>query len=115
MRRISDAFIKLGDRVFVHGVAEDGGAIQVNEIRIIFSWDEGWDHVSVSLPDRCPTWEEMEWVKRAFFRDTETAMQLHVPISDHISFHPYCLHLWRPQRKKIPRPPAALVGGGTKL
>lgn len=25
---------------------------------------DGWDHVSVSLPGRCPTWEEMDAIKR---------------------------------------------------
>ena len=70
----------------------------------------GWDHVSVSLKNRCPNWPEMEYVKRLFFEDNETAMQLHVPPSDHISYHPYCLHLWRPVGVEIPRPPSELVG-----
>lgn len=78
-------------------------------IRIIASIGEGWDHVSVSLVNRCPTWEEMEHVKRTFFRDNETAFQLHVPPSDHINNHPYVLHLWRPQRSKIPMPPKEFV------
>jgi len=69
----------------------------------------GWDHVSVSLRNRCPKWSEMEYVKRAFFEDHETAMQLHVPPTDHISCHPYCLHLWRPHGVEIPRPPAIMV------
>lgn len=79
-------------------------------LKVIASSGGGWDHVSVSLPDRCPTWEEMEAVKRLFFREDETAMQLHVPATDHISFHPYCLHLWRPHDAAIPRPPAFMVG-----
>jgi hypothetical protein len=79
-------------------------------LKVIASSGEGWDHVSVSLPDRCPTWDEMEQVKRLFFRDDETAMQLHVPPTDHISFHPNCLHLWRPQGAEIPRPPGWMVG-----
>lgn len=71
----------------------------------------GWDHVSVSFPTRCPTWDEMEWVKRKFFRDDETAMQLHVPPSDHVSMHSYALHLWRPNDGvEIPRPPGIMVG-----
>ena len=70
---------------------------------------DGWDHVSVSLPHRCPTWEEMEAVKRLFFKEDEVAMQLHVPPKDHISVHPYCLHLWRPTALSIPRPPAWMV------
>jgi hypothetical protein len=79
-------------------------------LRVIASSGEGWDHVSVSLPERCPTWAEMEQVKRLFFRDDETAMQLHVPPTDHISIHPFCLHLWRPHGAEIPRPPGWMVG-----
>jgi hypothetical protein len=78
-------------------------------MRIVASSDGGWDHVSVSRGNRCPNWPEMEHVKRLFFKDDETAMQLHVPVADHISFHPYCLHLWRPQKTEIPCPPAVFV------
>lgn len=77
---------------------------------IIASSGGGWDHVSVSRQNRCPNWPEMEHVKRLFFKDDETAMQLHVPPSDHISIHPYCLHLWRPHDTEIPRPPSWMVG-----
>jgi hypothetical protein len=78
-------------------------------LRIIAAAASGWDHVSVSLANRCPIWAEMEFVKRLFFKDHETAMQLHVPPSDHLSHHPYCLHLWRPHRGTIPRPPSIMV------
>lgn len=79
-------------------------------MRVIASSGEGWDHVSVSRHGRCPNWPEMEFVKRLFFQDDETAMQLHVPPSDHVNCHPYCLHLWRPHHTEIPRPPAMMVG-----
>ena len=79
-------------------------------ITVIASSGEGWDHVSISRTNRTPNWPEMEHVKRLFFRDDETAMQLHVPPSDHISCHPYCLHLWRPHAVEIPRPPAWMIG-----
>lgn len=82
----------------------DGGIL-----RVIASIGLGWDHVSVSRADRTPTWDEMEQVKRAFFRDMETAYQLHVPPVQHINRHEHCLHLWRPQRGAIPRPPEVLV------
>ena len=76
---------------------------------VIASSGMGWDHVSVSRANRCPDWPEMDHIKRLFFQDDETAMQLHVPPADHLSFHPNCLHLWRPQNVEIPRPPAILV------
>lgn len=83
-------------------------------LRVIASVGAGWEHVSVSLVDRCPTWDEMERIKRMFFRKDETAFQLHVPPSDHISYHPYCLHIWRPIDGKIPMPPAWMVGPKVK-
>lgn len=79
------------------------------KLMIVASTADGWDHVSVSRPDRCPTWNEMTHIKRKFFKSEEEAMQLHVPASDHINMHPYCLHLWRPQHAEIPRPPGWMV------
>lgn len=81
----------------------------VDYLAVIASVGEGWDHVSVSLKDRCPTWQEMEHVKRLFFKPNETAMQLHVAVAEHIDLHPHCLHLWRPRFRKIPLPPSILV------
>lgn len=66
-------------------------------LKVICSNGGGWDHVSVSLPGRCPTWSEMSFIKTLFFEGEETVMQLHPPESSYINNHPYCLHLWRPQ------------------
>jgi hypothetical protein len=79
------------------------------ELRILASTTGGWDHVSVSLPSRCPRWAEMEAVKRAFFADDEVAMQLHVAVADHVNDHPFVLHIWRPQHATIPLPPSSFV------
>jgi hypothetical protein len=78
---------------------------------VIASVGSGWDHVSVSTQYRCPTWEEMELVAKLFFKNDEEAMQLHVPIKDHINEHPFVLHWWRPRSKlkKIPLPPKYMV------
>jgi hypothetical protein len=84
----------------------DGGAL-----RIIAASELGWDHVSVSRVNRCPNWLEMCQVKELFFHDHETVMQLHVPSSDRINDHQFCLHLWRPTAADIPRPPSWMVGG----
>ena len=79
------------------------------KLTVIASNGGGWDHVSVSLVDRCPTWIEMEVVKRMFFKPDEVAMQLHVPTKDHINIHPYTLHLWRPHNVEIPLPSKRFV------
>lgn len=79
------------------------------DLAVIASWADGWDHVSVSLPDRCPTWSEMDAVKRRFFLPHEVVMQIHPAEVDHMSIHPYCLHLWRPHDAAIPLPPKWMV------
>lgn len=79
-------------------------------IKVIASNGDGWDHVSVSRRNRCPNWTEMEHIAGLFFKDDETAMQLHVPRSEHINLHPHCLHWWRPHDVAIPRPPSVMVG-----
>ena len=104
--------------IALYGNAGDdcAGAFIVNSpvdqapMRVIAWAGEGWDHVSVSRKNRCPNWQEMEHVKRIFFKDSEVAMQLHVTPQDHISVHPYCLHLWRPHDVPIPLPPKDMVG-----
>jgi hypothetical protein len=79
-------------------------------MHVIASSELGWDHVSVSRKNRCPNWQEMEHVKKLFFEDGETAMQLHVPVEDHLSHHPYTLHIWRPNDgREIPMPPPIMV------
>lgn len=80
-------------------------------LRVVVSVNQdGWDHVSVSLPNRCPTWDEMDKVKRIFFKPDEVVMQLHVTEEEHISNHSFCLHLWRPVDAAIPLPPSWMVG-----
>jgi len=91
------------------GVFEVPSAIDRQPMIVIASSGDGWDHVSVSRRTRCPNWREREQVKRLFFRDDETAMQLHVPPAEHVSCHPFCLHLWRPLNCDIPPPPAEFV------
>ena len=79
-------------------------------LRCIASSGLGWDHISVSTSQpRCPTWREMEQVKRLFFPPNEVAMQLHVANDDHISVHDFCLHIWRPHDVQIPLPPMGMV------
>lgn len=69
-----------------------------------------WDHVSISLPNRCPTWDEMCRIKNLFWDEQTTVVQFHPPESDYVNNHPYCLHLWKWNGGEIPRPPAGLVG-----
>lgn len=95
---------------------DGGGAYEVRcptsgmLLRVIASWGEGWDHVSVSLPNRVPSWDEMCFIKRVFFGPDEVVMQLHPAEQNYVNCHPNCLHLWKPHQGEIPMPPTWMVG-----
>jgi hypothetical protein len=69
-----------------------------------------WEHVSVSLKNRCPNWSEMAMVKDLFWLPEEAVMQLHPPRSQYVNYHPHVLHLWHPTHCEIPLPPSWTVG-----
>jgi hypothetical protein len=71
---------------------------------------DAWQHVSVSLSNRCPTWPEMCFIKELFWEDDECVLQYHPSKEEYVNNHPYCLHLWRATHVKIPEPPNFLVG-----
>lgn len=72
---------------------------------------QGWEHVSVSCPNRCPNWLEMCFVKDLFWNDDELVIQYHVPKAQHINNHPHVLHMWRDTLHPHPRmPPSHFVG-----
>lgn len=89
--------------------------VKTYHLKIIASNDGGWEHVSVSIlpqnrrPMRCPTWEEMCYVKDLFWEDEEGVIQYHPPKSEHVNIHNYVLHLWRPVEATIPLPPKVMV------
>lgn len=77
---------------------------------VLISSGCGWDHVSVYLQNRCPTWDEMELIRKMVAEPHETWVQFGVPEKDHISYHPYVLHWWRDQHRGHRLPPSEMVG-----
>ena len=73
-----------------------------------------WEHVSVRAIDykgeRCPTWDEMCWLKSLFWDEEECVIQYHPPRAEYVNNHPFVLHLWKPTAAGIPRPPTICVG-----
>lgn len=86
------------------------------EMRCMVSDGMGWDHVSVTIAPinknatRCPTWEEMCYIKDLFWNKDEVVIQYHPAEVDYISQHPWCLHLWKPQGVILPTPDPEMVG-----
>lgn len=90
------------------------------EIRCMISDGLDWEHVSVTVAhkrkeaSRCPTWEEMCWVKDLFWNEDEVVIQYHPAKADYVSMHPYCLHLWKPIGMILPTPDPLMVGVNLK-
>jgi hypothetical protein len=91
---------------------------KANELQYRIQASDGmlWEHVSVSigLPGRealrCPTWEEMCYVKSVFWDTDDCVVQFHPTKSEYVNRHPYVLHLWRSIDKEFPIPDKIMVG-----
>ena len=74
-------------------------------LTVVATRGDGWEHVSVSLTSRCPTWDEMNYVKDLFWEAEDCVVQYHPPKSEYVNVHPFCLHLWREIGHEFRRPP----------
>jgi len=93
------------------------GFFRIGELRVISSGTPGpddptwnaeiknWEHVSVSVLHRIPSWEEMCRVKELFWADDETVVQFHPRKSEYVNAHPHCLHLWKQVGVEVKLPP----------
>jgi hypothetical protein len=107
---------------------EGGYAIAHPKIReyyfqVIVGTGMDWDHVSVCVRSRgkhkyadekyfvqrTPFWAEMCWIKDFFFDKDEVVMQIHPQEVDYVNIHDFVLHLWKPQKEKIPCPQTIMV------
>lgn len=83
------------------------------KLNFILSWGAGWEHCSVSITDRykrCPSWEQMSFIKDSFWNDDECCIEYHPAKKDYVNNHEYCLHIWKPIDQEIPTPPSLMVG-----
>ena len=110
--------IEADKRVLCASRSQDGGSGWVflndrrlsNAAAVVWSNGGGWDHVSISYPNRTPDWDEMAKAKEIFFEPEEAAIQIHPVESEYVNLHRHCLHLWRPQKEALPLPPYWMVG-----
>lgn len=75
-----------------------------------FSRANGWEHLSVSMPNKCPSWEQMCFMKEQFWEDDEACVEYHPKKEDYVNNHNYCLHIWRPYNFELLTPPSIMVG-----
>ncbi len=96
---------------------DDGFACQIPrsyyDLCVIVSWGLDWDHVSVHSRSTkggfTPSWEDMAYIKKLFFKPSETAVQFHPSSDSYINCHENTLHIWRPQKTEIELPPKIMV------
>lgn len=79
-------------------------------LNFIFSYQMGWEHLSVSTPSKTPTWEQMCMMKDIFWNKDEACVEYHPKEEDYVNNHKYCLHIWKPTEVELPIPPSFLVG-----
>ena len=79
-------------------------------LNFIFSYQMGWEHLSVSMPSRTPTWDQMCIMKDIFWNKNEACVEYHPREEDYVNNHKHCLHIWRPTHEPLPTPPSILVG-----
>ena len=78
-------------------------------LKYVFSWGMNWEHLSVSMPRKCPSWEQMCRMKDIFWDEDEVCVEYHPRRKDYVNMHSYCLHIWKPIGVEIPTPPKILV------
>lgn len=103
--------IKINPFIKITKIGEDGFCgFYKTRMFFIFSHGDGWEHLSVSYPNRTPSWDEMCDLKDAFWDKSECCVQYHPAESDYVNMHPYCLHIWKPTNSVLPVPPPIMVG-----
>lgn len=85
-------------------------SISGKTLNFIFSNQLGWEHLSVSMPSRTPSWDQMCRMKDIFWDKDECCVQYHPKEEDYVNNHPHCLHIWKPVDIELPTPPSILVG-----
>lgn len=108
----------LPDKWKVVEVREDGAKYVSTreELSVIDSIDvekDGklWLHVSVSRPDRLPSYDDLCFVKKHWIGDDKEAYQVFARREKHVNIDPHCLHLW--SRMDGPALPDFTRGGKT--
>lgn len=80
------------------------------KLNFIFSVQMGWEHLSVSMPNKTPSWEQMCRMKDIFWGEEECCVQYHPKKSEYVNCHPHCLHIWKRNDGEYLTPPSLLVG-----
>ena len=87
------------------------GMVTGGSMKTVASDGLGWEHVSISLPHHCPSWNQMCRIKNLFWDADDAVIQIHPPQIDYVNHSENCLHLWRKKGTNdfFESPPLVLV------
>lgn len=74
------------------------------ECLVIVGKSEDGYHMSISHPNRYPTWDEIKEARYRFAPDDVTMAMLLPPKEEYVNIHENCFHLWQiedPRRKLV--------------
>jgi len=58
-------------------------------------------HLSISHPDRYPTWDEVADARYELVPDQVTMAMLLPPKADYLNLHQHCFHLWQIDDRRV--------------
>jgi hypothetical protein len=64
------------------------------ECNVLISKDMDRWHLSISNPNRYPTWDEIKEARYKFLPDNIFMVMVLPPKKNYVSLHPNCFHLW---------------------
>lgn len=57
--------------------------------------------MSFSRRSRTPSYEDLDWVRKAFIGEDRESIQVFPPKEEYVNAHPYTLHLWHRYEGRI--------------
>lgn len=62
--------------------------------KVLYSVENGKEHVSISHKKRYPTWDEVSYVRYKLMKPNSYVVQILPPREEYINLHENCFHLW---------------------
>ena len=75
----------------------------LGECKVMRSLDDGILHLSISHPERYPTWDEIKEARERLLPLGETFAMIFPPVHLYVNEHPNCFHLFGLERRDVQR------------
>ncbi len=74
---------------------QDLKVFQIGEFKVLRSIDAGQWHMSISHPDRYPSWDEIKKLRYRLLPDDITMAIILPPKKEYVNIYENCFHLWQ--------------------